>query len=270
MVIRPKTVPVLYAWVTTTCALAACAATSVTKPIGTRPDNSVESRFSGTPVALLKMNNNTAGVVAGQQPPPQVQAKTHVVQKGDTLFSLARRYNTTVDTLRKLNGLKENDPLRLAATLQIGTELVQEVHKSVKEAEVAGSENIVAVSKDYPLRWPVEGPVTSRFGRRDGRAHDGIDIGAPKGTKVLAAADGEVLFSARHGGYGNLVLVRHGRDLVTVYAHHEQNLVRKGQRVRAGQAIAKVGTSGQATGPHLHFEVRRGVNPENPLQFLPP
>jgi lipoprotein NlpD len=129
---------------------------------------------------------------------------------------------------------------------------------------------VVTARKKYPLVWPVEGVLTSRFGSRDGRAHDGVDIGAAPGSKVKAAADGDVIFADNHRSYGNLVLVRHANNLVTVYAHNAKNLVNKGQRVKAGQAIALVGSTGHATGPHLHFEVRRGVVAENPLALLPP
>lgn len=125
-------------------------------------------------------------------------------------------------------------------------------------------------NRKYAFLWPTTGQVTSRFGKRWGRSHDGIDIGAPAGTAVHAAATGEVLFSATHGSYGNLVILKHGGGLVTVYGHNQINLVRKGQRVEAGQMIAKVGQTGRSSGPHLHFEVRRGTHPQNPLSFLPP
>jgi lipoprotein NlpD len=124
--------------------------------------------------------------------------------------------------------------------------------------------------KKYPFVWPVEGVLTSRFGTREGRGHDGIDIGAAPGSKVKAAADGDVIFADNHRSYGNLVLIRHSNNLVTVYAHNSKNLVNRGQRVKAGQAIALVGSTGHSTGPHLHFEVRRGVTAENPLALLPP
>jgi len=128
-----------------------------------------------------------------------------------------------------------------------------------------------SVNKRYPLRWPVSGAIISRFGdTREGHDHDGIDIGAPLGTKVCAAADGDVLYAELHGGYGNLVVVKHDDAMFTVYAHHEVNLVQKGQKVHAGDVIARVGQTGRATTPHLHFEVRKGSRPENPLQFLPP
>ena len=118
------------------------------------------------------------------------------------------------------------------------------------------------------LRWPVRGPITSQFGLRDGEHHMGIDIAAPRGTVVLAAASGEVLLSDSRQGYGNVVMVRHDDGLVTVYAHHERNLVQAGQRVTVGQVIARVGSTGHATGPHLHFEVRHDKAAQNPLPYL--
>jgi len=120
------------------------------------------------------------------------------------------------------------------------------------------------------LLWPVRGKVTSKFGRRGSRMHDGIDIGAKEGTPVHAAASGEVVYAdSRLSGYGKLVIIRHGRNLFTAYGHNRRMLVRKGTRVRAGDVIASVGHTGRATGPHLHFEVRQGSTPVNPLAYLP-
>jgi len=120
------------------------------------------------------------------------------------------------------------------------------------------------------LRWPVKGVVTSKFGRRGSRMHDGIDIGAKEGTPVHAAAAGEVVYAdSRLSGYGKLVIIRHGRNLFTAYGHNQRMLVRKGAHVRAGDVIARVGHTGRATGPHLHFEVRQGSTPVNPLAYLP-
>ncbi len=141
----------------------------------------------------------------------------------------------------------------------------------VGKGAVSGSPLSGPIGKrKYQLVWPVEGVVTSRFGSRNGKGHDGVDIGAAAGTSVKAAAAGDVIFADTHGSYGNLVLVRHAGNLVTVYAHNAKNLVNKGQRVKQGQAIATLGSTGHATGPHLHFEVRRGVAAENPLSLLPP
>jgi len=120
------------------------------------------------------------------------------------------------------------------------------------------------------LRWPVKGIVTSKFGRRGSRMHDGIDIGAKEGAPVHAAASGEVVYAdSRLSGYGKLVIIRHGKNLFTAYGHNQRMLVRKGAHVRTGDIIARVGHTGRATGPHLHFEVRQGSTPVNPLAYLP-
>jgi lipoprotein NlpD len=117
--------------------------------------------------------------------------------------------------------------------------------------------------------WPVEGQITSTFGPRNGSFHDGIDIAAPLGAQVLAAADGKVIFSDVLRGYGNVVIVRHAKGYLTVYAHHRANLVKEGQMVRQGDALAEVGQTGRATGASLHFEVRKDNLARNPLQYLP-
>ncbi|MDO8519315.1 MAG: M23 family metallopeptidase [Deltaproteobacteria bacterium] len=117
--------------------------------------------------------------------------------------------------------------------------------------------------------WPVTGRVSSGFGPRRGRAHDGIDIIAPRGTPILASAGGEVLYAGRISGYGNLVILKHPGNFFTAYAHLSQTHVRKGNRVRQGKVIGNVGRTGRASANHLHFEIRRKTRPQNPLEFLP-
>jgi murein DD-endopeptidase MepM/ murein hydrolase activator NlpD len=115
----------------------------------------------------------------------------------------------------------------------------------------------------------VDGVITRQFQPIGTHRHDGIDIAAPKGTIIRAAAAGKVIFSDwGPGGYGRLVILRHQVGLVTIYAHNHQNLVHVGQRVEQGEAIATVGRSGRATGYHLHFEVRRKTAPVSPFKFL--
>jgi murein DD-endopeptidase MepM/ murein hydrolase activator NlpD len=122
-----------------------------------------------------------------------------------------------------------------------------------------------------PMSWPADGVVSSPFGPRDGRAHDGIDLALPSGTPVRAACDGVVAYAGeRLRGYGRLVLVRHNDGLMTIYAHNALLRVREGERVARGQVLALSGQSGRATAPHLHFEVRRGTRPTDPLEYLPP
>ncbi len=119
--------------------------------------------------------------------------------------------------------------------------------------------------------WPAQGVLTSGYGPRWGRMHRGIDIAAPVGTPIFAAAGGEVISAGwNSGGYGNLVKVKHEDNSVTLYAHNSRILVRKGQKVKQGQQIAAMGSTGFSTGPHLHFEVHQpGKGAKNPVAFLP-
>lgn len=119
------------------------------------------------------------------------------------------------------------------------------------------------------LSWPVNGVLTSPFGWRWGRMHNGIDIGAPTGTSIKAAAGGYVYFAGTMGGYGNVVLIDHGGGLTTLYAHQSQIKSSVGQTVSRGQQIGLVGSTGHSTGPHLHFEVRKNGVPVDPLNYLP-
>ncbi|HLM36418.1 MAG TPA: peptidoglycan DD-metalloendopeptidase family protein [Gaiellaceae bacterium] len=116
--------------------------------------------------------------------------------------------------------------------------------------------------------WPVNGPVTSGFGMRWGRMHEGIDIGVPAGTPIQAAASGRVVYSGWMGGYGNLVAIDHGRGLSTAYGHQSSIAVGNGQIVTQGQVIGYVGCTGHCFGDHLHFEVRVNGSAVDPLGYL--
>lgn len=119
--------------------------------------------------------------------------------------------------------------------------------------------------------WPVPQfyKVSSHFGKRNGRNHDGIDIPAPKGTPIVAVDGGVVVYSDNGiRGYGNMIVISHSDDIFTVYAHNKTNKVDKGDRVRRGQQIAEIGNTGRSTGPHLHFEIRVKNKVRNPAQFL--
>lgn len=118
------------------------------------------------------------------------------------------------------------------------------------------------------LIWPVSGPVVSGYGMRWGRMHEGIDISASSGTPIVAAAAGTVIHAGWLGGYGNLVVVDHGSGLATAYAHASSILVSLGQQVSQGQTIALVGSTGNSSGPHLHFEVRVNGTAVDPLGYL--
>ncbi len=120
------------------------------------------------------------------------------------------------------------------------------------------------------LRWPTKGKVISGFGQRaDGTHNDGINIAVPKGTDVHAASEGEVAYAGSElKGYGNLILLRHDNGWVTAYAHASELLVKRGDKVRRGDVIAKAGNTGQVDQPQLHFELRQGSKPVDPLPYL--
>ncbi len=120
------------------------------------------------------------------------------------------------------------------------------------------------------FRWPVRGKVITSYGAKtNGKSNDGINLAVPEGTPVKAAEDGVVAYSGNElKGYGNLVLVRHSNGYVTAYAHASELMVKRGDTIKRGQVIAKSGQSGEVGSPQLHFEIRKGSSPVDPLQFL--
>jgi murein DD-endopeptidase MepM/ murein hydrolase activator NlpD len=124
------------------------------------------------------------------------------------------------------------------------------------------------------LQWPVAGQITSPFGERKNPIgpgddfHPGVDIAADAGTPIAAAAAGRVISAGPEGGYGNLIVVDNGNGMTTRYAHCSQIFARIGDAVSPGQTIGAVGSTGNSTGPHLHFEVRLDNRPVDPAQFL--
>ena len=116
--------------------------------------------------------------------------------------------------------------------------------------------------------WPVHGILTSGFGYRWGRMHEGIDLAVSSGTPVVAAASGTVIVAGWMGGYGNLVVVDHGGGVSTAYGHNTIVTVSVGQHVAQGQLISYSGSTGHSTGPHVHFEVRINGSPVDPMGYL--
>jgi murein DD-endopeptidase MepM/ murein hydrolase activator NlpD len=136
---------------------------------------------------------------------------------------------------------------------------------------LASSNDLQSESGCGRLEWPVQGPLSSPFGRRDGQPHDGIDLAVAPGTPVRAACDGRVAYAGdKLRGYGRLIILAHGAHLATVYAHNSLLEVKEGDPVERGQEIARSGATGHVTAPHLHFEVRKDDRPDDPLKYLPP
>ena len=194
----------------------------------------------------------------------------YVVGPGETLDLIAGRAGVPAEDILELNGIES------AALVKPGTLLFVLTRTAPEEANAATTPAaaLTDLGPAPALRWPlttVHILIGSPFGARWGKPHEGIDLPAPVGTPVFAAADGRVVYAgAGIRGYGNLIVVKHAGDLLTAYAHNSMLLVSQGQPVRAGDRIALVGQSGHATGPHLHFEVRSGQIPRDPMSYLPP
>jgi murein DD-endopeptidase MepM/ murein hydrolase activator NlpD len=209
-------------------------------------------------------------------PPPPLHPLTprgswYVVQPGESVAQIAARTGVPAEDLLEINGLRAGDPVEAGRLIfLLESEGPAGSVTPPLPPPVAPAPPVI-VGGGAPLRWPLAAPVlSSPFGARQGRPHEGIDLSAPTGTAIHAADNGQVLYAGDAvRGYGNMVVVQHGGDLLTVYAHGSVLLVRTGDKVAAGQEIARVGQSGHATAPHLHFEVRRGQVPQDPLRFLP-
>ena len=141
------------------------------------------------------------------------------------------------------------------------------VEEKAAEAPAKAAETTSALPT---FRWPVRGKVVTSYGAKtNGKSNDGINLAVPEGTPVKAAEDGVVAYSGNElKGYGNLVLVRHSNGYVTAYAHASELMVKRGETIKRGQVIAKSGQSGEVGSPQLHFEIRKGSSPVDPLQFL--
>lgn len=203
-----------------------------------------------------------------------LQSRYHRVEKGETLSAIAEKYSVPVDSLTEKNRgvISKKGRVATGAKLYIPFEdnpkwNTVELERQLPEE---GPASTAVYQGDTPhFQWPVMGAVSSAFGRRHGRMHEGIDIRARRGTIVRASRSGHVLYSSNKiNGYGNLVIIKHADQYATVYAHLDTRLVKKGQFISRGQTIGRVGSTGHATGPHLHFEVRSQRTPVNPLSFL--
>lgn len=223
--------------------------------------------------------------------------RRHEVRPGDTLWSIGRRYGVSVEALVAANGLSgPGAPLPVGRRLVIpgrpptggravGSAAAALANGSLRVVEppeprrtevgrLRAPADLVLKLPDFgestPLfAWPAEGRISSPFGPRRSGWHGGIDIKADAGAPVSASAAGVVVASGWETRYGRVVKIEHRDGFITVYAHNTENLVEVGERVRAGQPIARVGRSGRATTDHLHFEIRRGGLAYNPLFFLP-
>lgn len=241
-------------------------------------------------------------------PAPKNVASVYTVKRGDTLSKIARAHSISLQDLQSANstaksnrlslgqklnipgaaGVASDAPVRLASSnANIPLPAVNPARNApVSKAPVKPSiaaprpqNKVAAHTKSLPkpepmagnqFRWPVKGRIVAGFGARpSGKHNDGINVAVPKGTSIKAAENGVVAYAGSElEPYGNLILIRHANNWVTAYAHNDQLLVKRGDTVRRGQIIGKAGQSGNVSQPQLHFELRKGSKPVNPLSYM--
>jgi murein DD-endopeptidase MepM/ murein hydrolase activator NlpD len=244
--------------------------------------------------------------------PVAAAPSVHIVNRGDTLMSIAHRNHVPVAELAKANGIDASSKLKLGQKISVpgaksaaapaaaqpaqvaaaqagavaapATKMaaVEQPKEKARLAQATTTPEAAAAVTETPVktaeatgalptfRWPVRGRVVTGYGAKtNGKSNDGINVAVPEGTPVKAAEDGVVAYSGNElKGYGNLVLIRHSNGYVTAYAHASELMVKRGETIKRGQIIAKSGQSGEVGSPQLHFEIRKGSSPVDPLQFL--
>lgn len=204
----------------------------------------------------------------------------HIVRPGDTLYSISRASGVGVAELAQANNIRAPYSISVGQTLRIPGAMPTTMQREAAAApkmtgDVADIARTVSYEAPAPKKpglfdWPVQGAIIGSYGLSTaGKRNDGVNIAAPVGTPVRAAADGEVVYRGSElDGYGNLILIKHDEGYVTAYAHNDAMLVKKGDRVRQGQVIAKVGQTGSASEPQLHFEIRQNLKAVDPVALL--
>jgi murein DD-endopeptidase MepM/ murein hydrolase activator NlpD len=225
----------------------------------------------------------------------------HTMKGGESLYGIARQYKVALTDLQRVNGITEPTKVRIGTVLRvpghaqppmgsrvaqdpmapparsrlINAPVEQEQQQPMPERRVAAlgdraNDAGPAEAGSGKFRWPVRGRIIANFGKRnDGTHNDGINLAVPQGTEIHAVEGGKVAYAGNElKGYGNLVLIRHDNGWVSAYAHADQVLVKRDDIVRRGQVIAKAGKTGTVDQPQLHFELRQGSKPVDPVPHL--
>jgi murein DD-endopeptidase MepM/ murein hydrolase activator NlpD len=200
------------------------------------------------------------------------QGVYHLVERHQTLYRICKTYGVDIKEVASINGIPDHGRIQVGQRIFIpGARQVLKVDIVIDDvvAEPDGGDSKKDASKRLNLMWPVQGKYVDFFEEEERRRHQGIDIACPLGTPIKAAGTGKVIYSGNTiRGYGNLIILRHSEEYVTVYAHNQRNLVEEGDRVEKGQVIGTIGRTGNASGPHLHFEIRKNNKAVDPLGFL--
>jgi murein DD-endopeptidase MepM/ murein hydrolase activator NlpD len=211
------------------------------------------SRLSIGQKLKLPITNMDIAKAEGYDQEAVAEEIVYYVKKGESLWSISREYNVKLEAIIAANSIADASKISTGQQLRI--------------PNVPGARLSIC-----NFVWPVRGRITSPYGIRvlNGRKefHAGIDIGSPTGTNIVAAESGRVSYTGYMRGFGNVIVLSHEGGYSTVYGHNSVNLVKKGQYMKRGSVIGKVGRTGNATGSHLHFEIRLSGKPVNPLPYL--
>lgn len=175
------------------------------------------------------------------------------VSPGESVGSIARKFDLSSETIMQDNNIEDSSKLKIDQRL---------ILRGAKP-EFSYQDRL-----DQKFMYPINTRITSYYGPRWGRIHEGLDFAAPMGSPIRAVSSGRVVYSGWATGYGYVVIVEHQRGLRTLYAHNSKLLVREGESVGKGEVISRSGNTGNSTGPHLHFEVQVNGRPENPLGYI--
>ena len=220
-----------------------------------------EMRIARRETAKLKTQVEAATAALADKTAKAQEAQSALVSRQSALASARSDKQSLLGGIKAKRENDEEDLETMQAASAAIQAQIQANGSSTSDGPVDGSPSASG------FIWPVSGPITSPFGWRWGRMHEGIDIGAPTGTAIHAAKAGTIIFAGVQSGYGNIVIIDHGGGVATAYGHMSAIWVGGGS-VSQGQGIGAVGCTGHCTGPHLHFEVRINGAPVNPLNYL--
>jgi murein DD-endopeptidase MepM/ murein hydrolase activator NlpD len=221
---------------------------------------------------ILFVGGCTRGRVSLEKPSPPHRMKGvyHVVERHQTLYRICKTYGVDLKGVASINGIPDPSKIETGQRIFIpGAKKVLKVEIYIDDVAAERGEKAKIAYRKLDFAWPVEGKTTDVFEGEGSKRHQGIDIACPIGTPIKASNAGTVIYSNNTiKGYGNLIIIRHSEEYVTVYAHNQVNLVEEKTWVEKGQIIGKVGKTGRASGPHLHFEIRKNNKAMDPMLFL--
>lgn len=231
------------------------------------------ARYSGCPAPVQDDCYQGTLVMASAAPARTISAPApvttgvlcHTVRPGETLWSISKTYNVDLDTLARANNIGDNSLIEKGQVLTIPSGATVP-----KRQILAPFKPRPAVSRSTWFAWPVRGPIVSRFGEKlESGINKGIDIRAAEGVSVAASRAGKVVYcDSQLKGFGTTVIIDHLDGFQTVYSYNSAIIVNVGDEVRQNQTIAKVGQSGRAQEPMLHFEIRKDGEPVDPTRYL--